>query len=53
MAIKKFSLCKDEWAPDTGELTPTLKLKREFIMEKYKGKYDYIYGYSDKEYFLS
>ena len=33
--VKKFSLMPDEWTIDGGELTPTLKIKRKFIMEKY------------------
>lgn len=34
--IKKFHLLSDEWSVESGELTPTLKLKRKIIMEKYK-----------------
>jgi long-chain acyl-CoA synthetase len=34
--IKKFEIIPFEWTPDTGELTPTLKLKRDYIIEKYK-----------------
>jgi long-chain acyl-CoA synthetase len=41
--IKKFELLPNEWAIDTGELTPTLKLKRKVIMEKYKAVIDKIY----------
>jgi long-chain acyl-CoA synthetase len=33
--IKKFRLLAEEWTPGTGELTPTLKLKRKFIGDKY------------------
>lgn len=42
--IKKFELLPNEWTIDSGELTPTLKLKRKVIMEKYKGAYDRIYS---------
>ncbi len=42
--IKKFELLPHEWTIDSGELTPTLKLKRKVIMEKYKQAYDRIYG---------
>ena len=42
--IKKFELLPYEWTIDSGELTPTLKLKRKVIMEKYKAAYDRIYS---------
>jgi long-chain acyl-CoA synthetase len=41
--IKKFELLPDEWTVDGGELTPTLKLKRKVIMEKYKDAIERIY----------
>jgi long-chain acyl-CoA synthetase len=34
--IKRFRLVQEEWSPQTGELSPTLKLKRRFVAEKYK-----------------
>ncbi len=34
--IKKFELVPDEWNVESGLITPTLKLKRKVIMEKYK-----------------
>ncbi|NOY37191.1 MAG: long-chain fatty acid--CoA ligase [Chlorobi bacterium] len=33
--IKRFRLVCDEWSPQTGELSPTLKLKRRFLYKKY------------------
>ena len=42
--IKKFELLPNEWTIESGELTPTLKLKRKVIMEKYKPAYDRIYN---------
>ena len=33
--VKKFELLPQEWSIEGGELTPTLKLKRKVIMEKY------------------
>ncbi len=34
--IKKFKLLHLPWTIDSGELTPTLKLRRKVILEKYK-----------------
>lgn len=34
--IKRFRLVCDEWGPQTGELSPTLKLKRRFLYQKYE-----------------
>ena len=41
--IKKFELIATEWTIETGELTPSLKLKRKIIKEKFKALYDKIY----------
>ncbi|MGC4100533.1 AMP-dependent synthetase/ligase [Ferruginibacter sp.] len=41
--VKKFELLPNEWTIDSGELTPTLKLKRKVIMEKYKAAVERIY----------
>ncbi len=41
--IKRYELLPDEWTIDGGELTPTLKLKRKFILTKYKFSYEKIY----------
>lgn len=43
--IKKFELLPSEWSVETGELTPTLKLKRKVILEMYKNEYQKIYGH--------
>lgn len=41
--IKRFELTSDIWSIDGGHLTPTLKLKRKIVMEKYKDLYQKIY----------
>ncbi|MEO5983902.1 MAG: AMP-binding protein, partial [Ferruginibacter sp.] len=41
--VKKFELLPEEWTIDTGELTPTLKLKRKVIMEKHRDAVNRIY----------
>jgi long-chain acyl-CoA synthetase len=42
--IKKFRLIPDEWSPGSGELTPTLKPKREVIHQRYKEKIEEMYA---------
>ena len=42
--IKKFELLPREWSVEGGELTPTLKLKRKVILEKYKDAIERIYA---------
>lgn len=46
--IKRFRLVSEEWGPQTGELSPTLKLKRNFIYRKYEDMLYDIYKNSDK-----
>ncbi|MCD6556172.1 MAG: long-chain fatty acid--CoA ligase [Bacteroidales bacterium] len=53
MKIKKFSLVCEEWTPETGELSPTLKLKRKILVKKYKTKLDFLYGYTEDEGFIA
>ena len=42
--IKRIELTPDVWSVDSGHLTPTMKLKRKVVMEKYKYLYDKIYN---------
>ncbi len=42
--IKRFHLVPDEWSLDTGELTPSLKLKRRVILEKYANEMAVFYA---------
>ncbi len=42
--IKKFELMEGEWTINGGELTPTLKLKRKVIMDKYAASVERIYA---------
>lgn len=41
--VKKITLLPDEWSIDSGELTPTGKMKRKVIAEKYKTQIDKMY----------
>ena len=42
--IKKFELTPDLWTIPAGHLTPTMKLKRKVVMEKYINLFHKIYG---------
>jgi long-chain acyl-CoA synthetase len=41
--IRKFVLLESEWSQDTGEMTPTMKLKRKVIREKYEKQIESLY----------
>jgi long-chain acyl-CoA synthetase len=41
--IKRFELTPDVWSIEGGHLTPTMKLKRKIVREKYKDLYTKIY----------
>lgn len=45
--VKRFRIVCDEWSPQTGELSPTLKLKRKVIYKKYDHILREIYLYSN------
>lgn len=41
--IKRYTLLQEEWTSETGELTPTMKLKRKAINERYKDLIEAMY----------
>jgi len=41
--VKRFELTPDVWSIDKGHLTPTMKMKRKIIKEKYLDLYNKIY----------
>lgn len=43
--IKRFRLVCEEWSQPTGELSPTLKLRRNVIYKKYDNILQEIYGH--------
>lgn len=47
--IKRFRLVSDEWTPQSGELSPTLKLKRNYVAAKYKTIINEIYSVSKSQ----
>lgn len=42
--VKKFELLADEWSVENGDLSPTLKLKRKALAERYSGLIDAMYN---------
>jgi long-chain acyl-CoA synthetase len=46
--VKAFALLEQEMSVDGGELTPTLKVKRRVVDEKYKGLIDRMYADAER-----
>lgn len=44
--VKAFKLTKEPWTVEGGHLTPTMKLRRKIIKEKYIALYNDIYGHN-------
>jgi long-chain acyl-CoA synthetase len=42
--VKKFAILKTELTPEGGELTPTLKVRRKVMAEKYASEIDALYA---------
>ncbi|HEU4320093.1 MAG TPA: long-chain fatty acid--CoA ligase [Acidimicrobiia bacterium] len=42
--IKKWIVVPDEWTPDSGEVTPSLKLKRRIVLDKYADQIESMYA---------
>jgi long-chain acyl-CoA synthetase len=47
--VKKFALLENELTVESGELTPTLKIKRRVVNEKYREIIEKIYADAEKE----
>ncbi len=41
--VKKWIVVPDEWTPDSGEVTPSLKLKRKVVLDKYSDQIESLY----------
>lgn len=41
--VKRYRLLTETWTPDSGELTPTLKLKRRVIVDRYHSDIEALY----------
>ena len=42
--LKRFRIVAEEWTQETGELTPSMKLKRRVLMERYAGVIAELYA---------
>jgi long-chain acyl-CoA synthetase len=42
--IKKFVIVPDAWTPESGEVTPSLKLKRRVVLDKYSPEIESMYA---------
>jgi len=49
-SMKKFSLLPADFTVETGELTPSLKVKRKIVVDKYKTYIDGLYGSAGNEF---
>ena len=47
--IKRFRLVADEWSMQTGELSPTLKLKRNSLHNRYRDLIEEIFSVARTE----
>jgi long-chain acyl-CoA synthetase len=44
--IRRIALLSDPWTLENGLMTPTLKLKRNLVLERHKAEYESLYeGY--------
>ncbi|MEW5631607.1 long-chain fatty acid--CoA ligase, partial [Streptomyces hydrogenans] len=41
--VKRYELLTEEWGPATGELTPSLKMRRRIIRERYADSLSGLY----------
>ena len=46
--VQKFTILDADFSVDGGELTPTLKMKRKIINQKYEGYINSMYGLEPK-----
>jgi long-chain acyl-CoA synthetase len=42
--VKAFRILESGWTPESGELTPTMKLRRRVVRERYADTIDALYG---------
>jgi long-chain acyl-CoA synthetase len=42
--VRRFTVLPAEWTPESGELTPTLKMRRRVIVDRYGAEIEAMYG---------
>jgi len=42
--VKRFTVVPAEWTPESGELTPTLKMRRRVIVDRYAAEIEAMYA---------
>jgi long-chain acyl-CoA synthetase len=42
--VKHFVIVPDEWTPESGEVTASLKLKRRVVLERYADEINGMYA---------
>jgi len=47
--IKRFRLVEEQWSSQTGELSPTLKLRRKILYDRYEPILEEIFGHQKNE----
>jgi long-chain acyl-CoA synthetase len=47
--VKRFWLVSDQWSVDSGELTPTLKIRRRIVVARYSAVIDALYDRPSNE----
>ena len=41
--VRRFTLLANEWTPESGEVTPTLKIRRRVLLERYREQIELMY----------
>jgi long-chain acyl-CoA synthetase len=41
--VKRFAVLEEDWNPDSDELTPTMKVKRQAVLDKFAAEIDRLY----------
>ena len=47
--VKRFGIVSDQWSVESGELTPTLKLRRRAVLARYSAVIDNLYDQQTSE----